>query len=305
MALNRRAKLRLAPLLALVGLVLAFLLAAGAPLADGLEPGAAQLRARHEALRGALAKSPFGKPVYLESSEGPRLLTGEVYAVVDHPFATVDAGLRDAASWCDVLILPFNTKHCRAANAGGATALSVRVGRKSDQPAEDAYLIDFKYRVAVRTADYLRIVLRADNGPLGTRDYQILLEATPLESGSTFIHLYYSYGFGVMSRLLMQTYLSTVGRDKVGFTVVGKDSGGRPDYVGGMLGATERNTMRYFIAIDAYLAALSAPAESRLEKRLAYWFAATERYPRQLHEMDKGEYLAMKMREAQRVGKAL
>jgi hypothetical protein len=288
-----------------VGLLLVFLLAAGATFAQGLEPGAAGLRARHEALRGALAKSPFGKPVLLESSEGPRTLKGEVYAVVDYPFATVDAGLRDAASWCDVLILPFNTKHCRAVNASGATTLSVRVGRKSDQPVEDAYLIDFKYRVAVRTADYLRIVLKADNGPLGTHDYQILLEAVPVEGGRTFIHLSYSYGFGVLSRLMMQTYLGTVGRDKVGFTVVGKDSGGRPVYVGGMLGATERNTMRYFLAIDAYLASLSAPAEARVEKRLAYWFAATERHSRQLHEMDEREYLAMKKKETQRVGKAL
>jgi hypothetical protein len=305
MAFNPTAKLRLVPLLALVGLVLAFLTAAGAPLAAGSEPGAGELRARYEALRGALAQSPFGKPVYLQSSEGARTLKGEVYAVVDYPFATVDEGLRDAANWCHVLILPFNTKHCRAADGGEATRLSVRVGRKSDQPAEDAYLIDFKYRVAMRTADYLRIVLRADEGPLGTRDYQILLEATPLENGRTFIHLSYSYGFGTMSRLMMQTYLGTVARSKVGFTVVGKDSGGGPVYVGGMLGATERNTMRYFLAIDAYLASLSAPAEARVEKRLAYWFAATERHSRQLHEMDEREYLAMKKRETQRIGKPL
>ena len=43
---------------------------------------------------GALAKSPFGKPVHLESSEGARTVKGEVYAVVDYPFAAVDEGLR-------------------------------------------------------------------------------------------------------------------------------------------------------------------------------------------------------------------
>src|ERR1700693_668002 len=124
MALNRTAKQRLAPLLAFVGLVLAFLLAAGAPLAEGLEPGAAGLRGRLEALRTAFARSLFGKPMHLKSSEGARNLTGEVYAVVDYPFATVNEALRDAVSWCDVLILPFNTKHCRAADDGGTTTLS-------------------------------------------------------------------------------------------------------------------------------------------------------------------------------------
>jgi len=59
----------------------------------------------------------------------------------------------------------------------------------------------------------------------------------------------------------------------------------------------ERNTMRYYLAIDDYVA---APAPSQLEQRLNTWFDATERYPRQLHEMEKPDYLAMKRVEAKR-----
>ena len=228
-----------------------------------------------------------------------------MYGVVNHPFARVDEGFREAHSWCDVLILPFNTKHCYAMPGAGATALSVRVGRKSDQPAELAYPIAFNYRVAARTSDYLRIVLQADAGPMGTRDYQIALEATPLDGGRTFIHLGYSYGFGMMSRLAMQTYLATIGAGKVGFTIVGHEADGRPKYVGGMLGATERNTMRYFLAIDSYLVSLAAPPGTQLDKRLNDWFAATEKYARQLHEMDHGEYISMKQKETQRLRTAL
>src|SRR5260221_628808 len=106
----------------------------------------------------------------------------------------------------------------------------------------------------------------------------------------------------MMSKLAMQAYLGTVGASKVGFTVTGRDTKGQPQYVGGMLGATERNTMRYFLAIDAYLRSLEAPGEQRVQKRLGDWFAATERYSRQLHEMDRGEYLAMKEKETKRVG---
>jgi hypothetical protein len=62
----------------------------------------------------------------------------------------------------------------------------------------------------------------------------------------------------------------------------------------------ERNTMRYYLAIEAYLGALSAPPRARLEKRLHDWFAASERYPRQLHEMKRNDYLDMKRREYQR-----
>ena len=55
--------------------------------------------------------------------------------------------------------------------------------------------------------------------------------------------------------------------------------------------------MRYYLAIEAFLGAESAPPQERLEKRLRAWFAAIERYPRQLHEMERGEYLVMKRRE--------
>jgi len=95
----------------------------------------------------------------------------------------------------------------------------------------------------------------------------------------------------------MNTYLSTVGAQKVGFSVTGKDADGKPEYVGGVRGLVERNTMRYYLAIDDFVA---APAQSQLEQRLSTWFDATDRYPRQLHEMEKADYLAMKRVEAKR-----
>jgi hypothetical protein len=284
------------------------LLAAGTGLALGEAPeagSAASLRAKHDELRDKLERNPFGRPLHLVSREGRNELKGDVYGIVEHPFSRVDAGMREASSWCEVLILPFNTKHCHAARGEGITALALRVGRKADQAPEQAYPLEFRYGVASRTPDYLRIVLKSDSGPIGTRDYQIAFEATPLDEKRTFIHLAYSYGFGAMSRLAMQTYLGTLGANKVGFTVTGRDAQGRPTYVGGMLGATERNTMRYFLAIDAYLASLAAPAGAQVDKRLNDWFAATEKYPRQLHEMDRGEYLAMKQKETKRLSAAL
>jgi hypothetical protein len=98
----------------------------------------------------------------------------------------------------------------------------------------------------------------------------------------------------------MRLYLGTAGADKVGFTVVGKQPDGAPKYVGGMRGVAERNTMRYYLAIESHLGALSSPPQARIEKSLRDWFAATQRYPRQLREMEQAEYLSMKRREYQR-----
>jgi hypothetical protein len=69
---------------------------------------------------------------------------------------------------------------------------------------------------------------------------------------------------------------------------------GPPGLVGGVRGVMERNTMRYYLAIEAFLGALAAPPQARFEKRIRDWFAASERYPLQLHELDRAEYLGMK-----------
>ena len=98
----------------------------------------------------------------------------------------------------------------------------------------------------------------------------------------------------------MQVYLGTIGRYKVGFTVAGTQPDGQPLHIGGMRGVAERNTMRYYLAIEAFLGAVSAPPQERLEQRLREWFAANERYPQQLHEMEQAEYLAMKRKEYSR-----
>ena len=73
---------------------------------------------------------------------------------------------------------------------------------------------------------------------------------------------------------------------------------GQPVYINGVRGMVERNAMRYYLAIEAYFGAMSAPtAQQQQEKRLHDWFALTEEHPRQLHEMERDEYLAIKRRE--------
>jgi hypothetical protein len=263
--------------------------------------GAAALKGDYQRLLPTLQKNDFGRPLVLESSEVARTQKGDVFAVVDFSLAVVEKGMSSPDGWCDVLILPYNTKHCHASASGSAATLAVRIGRKADQAPEDAHPIAFRYAVESQGSDYLRVVLNAADGPLGTHDYRIVLEATPVDEKHTFIHLSYSYGYSTMSRLAMQAYLATAGARKVGFTVTGKDGDGKPVYVGGMLGATERNTMRYFLAIDAYLGSLAVPEDQRLEKRLSDWYAAAAKYPRQLSEMERAEYFAMKRREASRM----
>ncbi len=288
-ARRRRAANRLLqPTLALA----AALALAGAAHAQDT-PGAAALHAKFESLQDKLAHNAYGRPLVLQSTQTSDRLEGEVYARVDQPYAMVQKGLQGTDDWCGILILHLNVKMCHASPAG----LDMALGRKYDQPVDDAYKLHFDYKVAASGPDYLRTELTSGDGPLGTRDYRIAVEAAPLDAAHTMLHMSYAYGFGFTARVAMNAYLSTAGSEKVGFSTDGKDGDGKPKYVGGVRGLVERNTMRYYLAIDDYV---SSPAPAQLEQRLNTWFDATERYPRQLHEVEKNDYLVMKREEAKR-----
>ncbi|MDP1644693.1 MAG: hypothetical protein Q8L71_04200 [Thiobacillus sp.] len=258
---------------------------------------AALLHAKYASLGERLHHSPFQRALILDSSESSNDLKGDIYALVDYPFSNVSAALNGPEHWCDVLFLHINTKYCRATTDETTTVLTVYIGKKTPQPLKDAYPLEFLYRVAAATPKYLEIQLNAEKGPLSTRNYRIQLQAVPVGNGQTFLHLTYSYDYGLAGRLAMKTYLATIGRGKVGFTLTGKQSKGPPEHIGGMRGVVERNTMRYYLAIDAHLGALTTPPPVQFQKRLHSWFTATEQYPLQLREVDRTAYFDMKRSE--------
>ena len=270
----------------------------------GLAPAQAQdaaaLRAKHDSLQAELANSPFQRPLVLESTMSSGDLKGEVYAIVDQPFSVTGPALQGMDHWCDLLILHLNVKHCSAAGTAPNEVLSLIVGRKFDQPLSDGHKVRFAYSMPASSSDYLRVEMMADTGPLSTRNYRLALEAVPLDATRSFVHMSYSYAYGTAARLAMQIYLATAGHDKIGFSITGKGDDGKPIYIDGVRGVVERNTMRYFLAIESYLGAVSAPPAERDEKRLRDWFAATERHAAQLHEMERDDYLTMKRHELQR-----
>lgn len=242
---------------------------------------AGALRARHAELADQLRNNSFGRQMVIDSAEGSNTLQGDVYAVLDHPYEKVKRALQDPDAWCDIMLLPFNTKACQA----NGSQLAVRIARKPDQPASQAFPITFSFQNVAAGADYLESRLTAGQGPFGTRDYRITAEAVPLENGKTFMHMRYAYGYGGSGKFAMQAYLATAGANKVGFTT------------NGLRGAVERNAMRYYLAIDAFLDTMDEPSPQRVDKRINHWFSGTERYPRQLREMDRAAYVALKRQD--------
>jgi len=270
----------------------------GTPIAHA--QAAAPLRARYMALREPLANNQFKRPLYLESSESHGELKGDIYAQIDKPYALIGAALKEADHWCDVFILHLNVKSCRAATSNGDRVLNMNIGRKFDRPLSDTYSFVFLYKVAAIQPDYMQVALTSAAGPMGTSNYRAVLEVVQLDAQRSFLHLSYGYSYGAAANVAMRSYLATGGRERVGFSIVGNKADGQPTYIRSVRGAVERNTMRYYLAVEAYLGALSLPASKQLEKRLNDWHTSVERYPLQLHEMDRAAYLAMKRKEVQR-----
>lgn len=260
------------------------------------EPALA-LRDQHSLLGPQLQHNAYQKPLVLLSTETAQGLRGDIYARMSYPFALVSSSLKAPGQWCEVMILHINTKYCHAAVGPSGIVLNVNIGRKTPQNLAQATRVSFDFQVSSDSPDYFEILLDAKDGPLGTSDVRLRMEAVSLPDNNTFLHLSYAYTTHLAGRLAMQTYLATLGAGKVGFTLVDPPGHGQPELIDGARGLVERNTMRYYLAINSYLQATRSAPSTQLEERLQSWFDAVEQYPRQLHEVERADYLAMKRAE--------
>jgi hypothetical protein len=260
-----------------------------AAAAVGADPKA--LHALYAASVERLRDSPFGRPLWIASTEADGRLEGEIRAVVERRFADVEA-LTDPAHWCELLTLLPNIRQCRAAADG--RQLTLRFARRFDQPLAETDAVRFDMRIRAARGAHLEVVLQAPKGPMGTGDYLVELGAVPVDRDRVFLRIRYGYAYGVSARLAAAAYLATRGRDKVGFTVVASDNARTPESIGGLRGAVERNAMRLYLAIDAYIDALDASVAQRRDRSLRTWLASIARYPRQLAETDPSAYLEAK-----------
>jgi len=268
-----------------------------AQAAEQLSSGNRVLLAKYPAIKPRLEKNQFGIPLYLESREEYSSLHVDVYGIFDYPFDGVRDALQAPDNWCDINSMLFNIKACTFRKMSNQWLLTLYSGRKYYQPPKDAYKLDFSFRLAATQREYLDIALAAKKGPLLTRDHRIRCEAAPLDKGRTFIHFSYDYSYGVLARAAIKSYYATIGRDKRGFSIIATGKDGSPVYLGGVRGSLERNAVRYYLAIQAYMDTINIPPDQRFEKRNSRWYDLTARFPRQLYELDKGEYIANKRRE--------
>jgi hypothetical protein len=198
--------------------------------------------------------------------------------------------------------LHLNVRSCKATSSIGGAQLALSAGPKQAVSAASNYSMVYSMQVNAGDPGYLGVKLSAPLGPLSTRDYAIMIEAAPLDGGHTFLHFGYGYTYGSLARLAMGIYLASAGRTKIGFTVVGTGSDGKPQHVQGERGSLERNVMRNYLALKAYASVQTGTPQAQLEARMRSWFALTERHAAQLHELGLDEYLHEKHADLVRMG---
>lgn len=260
------------------------------------------MQAAYEEYRPLMSNNAFNQPLHIKSTFDDDLATGEIYALIDNEFTSVATNLVTARQWCDMLILHINVKGCYVGDLRKPTSdsapdtVSLFAGRNFYQPIEDAYEMSYKLSVPQKTDDFIKITLSSESGPYGTSNYLLAFEAIPLNEQKSFMHFRYSYEYGLLARIALEGYLATLGRKKVGFTVENYDENNDPVYVKGLQGIVERNSMRYFLAIRAYLDTL-AEISNPWNHRIEHWYELALPYQRQLLEVEDKKYLVTKREE--------
>ena len=277
--------------LALVLLLAAFPLTARASGDDAL-----RLQQHYQELRDLARHGPFGVPLSVQSEVGSEQVSAEVSGIIEHPFELVRATLIDPAAWCDFAPLHENVKACTYQGKSTETLLTLYLGRKYYLTPQSASPQTYRFSVQKSEPDFLSVSLTAAEGVYGTSAHQFELEAAGVD-GRTMITLRSSYVPSTVTKLMTTLYLATLGRKKVGFSLEPGVPPAAPQYIKGFRGLVERSAMRYYLAFQTYLDMETAPAAHRFEACINAVYDSMERYPRQLHELEKADYLDIKRRE--------
>lgn len=206
--------------------------------------------------------------------------------------------LDQPAEWCEFIPLHLNIKACGYLELDGKTLLRFYAGIKGYVSPDKAHLLELSFRTGMTHGVYT-VNLYAQDGPLDSSEIDFRIRAIDIDMpGWNGIYLEFELASKPgLAANLARIYLATIARNKIGFSVEGTTWTGKPAFVSGQRGATERNIVRYLLSIETYFDTLDVPPQERFFERLQRWYDATEQFHDQLYELDRQEYIDNKIRE--------
>ncbi len=247
------------------------------------------------------AESPEVRmPLEIRSEREDRAVRVRVEGTIDRPIDGVAALLADPLHWCQFVPIDPTVRGCVWHSLGeGAALVTLFGGREKDLMPDTTFELSYRLDVASRSDDALEVLLHGDQGPAGSRDYRLRLRAARAGDDRTRLEVTTSSRMSETLEAITQGYLETVGRDKFGFTVTGRDAAGRPRYVKGIRGLIERGAMRQYLSLQAYLDSIDVPLDERFEASIQRWWRLSQRHP-QLEEVSRVGYLEEQRRDYRR-----
>lgn len=257
---------------------------------SGLPAAIALLAAALPAL--TIAQPAPAVPMHVESWSSGARDEGRLDARLDYPFAVVRRALRDPTAWCAILSLHQNVKACVHRQGANGGLLRLYNGRKFYQALRQALQSDYVLTSDDVGTDHCVVSLASTDGD----GPHLAIDLRADGADGTAIHLNYRYQLSRLARAGLRVYFATDGRGKTGFSMIEQPAQGRSVPVAGLRGLIERNAVRYHLAIAAYLDRPGEDTSGVELSRAGHWYDLTTQYP-QLHELERGDYLANKRRE--------
>jgi hypothetical protein len=230
---------------------------------------------------------------YLEDNSTKRHKSGSAAMYFPQNIGEMADRLAELSNWCELLSLHLNIKACTFDSS--KSELTVFLGRKFYQTPEQAYKLVYKFRT-IKHDNYFAVMMSAKKGPIGTSDFNFDFEILDL-NGKSFSRLHLSNRQSLISSIVANIYLSTAAKAKSGISIIGYNDDGSPAYTSGETASFERNILRYYFAISAFLQNINISVDKqRHVLQLNTWYAQTTNYP-QLYEIQHVEYVSTKTRE--------
>ncbi len=243
-------------------------------------------------------KTPQGEPLWIKSSARDRESEAHAYTIIAQPYIAIEAQLQKPVQWCEILILHSHIKGCvYSTTQPGHTQLELYFGDKTYQELTDAETAIFAYKLEHHPDHTLKLQLSASEGPMGSFDLSLSIEITELDPQHSFVHITYVTHQGTMAQLMLNAYLSSLGRNKVGFSPALAGPNTASGKIKGTRGVIERNVVRYLLALLAYLDTSGNSPQQHFINSAENWQRYSQQYTEQLKELNQAVYLKGKLQE--------
>ncbi len=235
-------------------------------------------------------------PLYLATVQDNKVLNVSLFGLIPYSFNKVASELSKPQSYCEFLPLMFNVKGCVVTETSPVTRIKYYVAGKYYTPPIASIRIKSVFRIIESRKDFLQIIMEDDGDSQGTTKYHVLLKIVPMKN-QTLIYIESLYAPGRLTRMATKTYVSMFARNKPGFTKLKVSGGGETQFITGFPAIIERSIVRSYFALKAYLQNQHVPPARRHEARLQSWYNLNLPHRKQLYELERKQYLAIKRRE--------